>query len=1332
MRNRWWSSAIWFVATLAAGLRAQEPAASSGAMGPMGPIPLRELPSDAGRPDEPPRLDKGGPQARGLLPAGFLGDPYFLGFAGGLYRPPADEKLDPELAFRVARGPQAGESRGFTYGYVMFQGRITDQKMDRVRSLGVRLLRYHPNNAWAARIPVDQIVPLSELPEVRWIGLARAEQKLHPVLRWGLMTGALARTGIEPAGAIPVHVNLFESDLGDASVKVVIAETMVVDAGRPERRGDPRHDGWTWRTNGRVQAELERLGVVVLEYEEAIEAYRALATPQAISLLAGRDWVSFLEWAPQNEAAHDWSVPQVAQDFFRETLRVTTQTVGVIDSGFALTDARGPGTGHVDLNKWAWGWDYWGGGCGSPFCDEGGSVGFHGSHVLGTICGTGSANQRFRGNSPYLGTGGGAQRLFLVKGFTSQGYQHMRGPVGKSPRPVLVSNSWRAGACLNNPAGCTPPMCVCTNCVVANYVGSEAGARTLDAEVFNQNQLYVFAAGNEGTCNGGCGVGGTIGDPSTAKNALTVGNVQDDVTATGDPGSATCDSSRGPCADGRWKPNVAGPGCSIQSVNGGTRSGYSGKCGTSMATPAVSGVLAGAMERFGDLRASAPLARAWAMATAIPFRDATSSPLPGGWLPTAHLNTYGMGRISAFKAQDAGGAHVPWFYWWAWGDVQNETDTFDMWVGPDNSRMVLVLTWDDPAAAAGANPARVMDVDVYVDREPFDPAPNAGEWSSTSGGQTVEQVVLDNPPAGNYRVKIYPYTTTQRVRWGCLAAHLRGDTTPAGRLTTTADRVYLPRWGRSTVTVTATADSYLASNLHLQYDGQLGPNPLTLNSGETTLRDGVTAPQDANGRLTLGDVLVGNPRAARYVFQDDVGTDRSLIAQWSARSDNAPTTWPAAIQLTVDGTPPPDPTNLRSTTHQVGTWSTSRSFGFAWSQDPDNLAGIDGHSEAFGLSNPPGAPASVQFGPTTMRTVTSPFDGDLYYGLRTGDRSGNWSREVAVGPFPVDSVRPSQPGNLVSTTHTVNGWSTNRTMTFTWTPATDDRSGLAGYAASISFGGGADPGNTLSLGPSATTVTLTAPGDGPAWFNIKSRDVAGNWSNVASIGPFLLDTTPPQNVVLTLLPAVTTSLNVTAAIEVTPPEVGLTMRFRNDGGSFSSWEPVVASRPWNLSSGGGSTATGTRTVSLEVRDPAGNFAPASAAVFYYVALTAFGTACNGSLGQPFITRTGGGLPGIGRTITFTVTNTAATVGQLWLGLSNTSWAGGPLPMDLGPFNAPGCFLLVSPDAPLYIGPPGAVPIAIPLEPLLVGHRVYLQWVLLGDPGHAIVTTWGVAVTIAGA
>jgi hypothetical protein len=1480
-----------------------------------------DLPNDDTlRPDEPMTFTKGGPEAMSGLPQGFLGDPYFLGFAGGFHRPPAGEKLDPELVRRIVMEPRSGEDRNFAFGYVMFQGRITDAKLEQVRRLGVTLFRYHPNNCYGARIPTDQVVALSELEAVHWVGVARSEQKIHPVLLQGLQRGGLRN--LTAAGEVPVFVNLFQSELNERSVRVSELPPTEADQHGEAKPGAAEAATYSWKTNGRFESELERLGLRIVRYWEQIDAYEGLARPGVINELVQRDWVSFVEWSPPIEAGHDRHVPQMGQDYFREAEPVTVQTVGVIDSGFHL--ANGGFGGHQDLNKWAVGWNHWsGGGCGSPFCDEA-SEGYHGTHVLGTISGSGSVLAALKGMSPYLGTGTATHRIFLAKCFCYTAFQNMRtaytdGSGFTTPRPVAISNSWRSFGCVGSPGA------------PANYVGSESGARTTDDEVFTQNQLYVFCSGNEGECNGGCGVAGTLGIPSVAKNALTVGAVQDFVDGTGDPGVVTCWSSRGPCGDGRWKPNVVATGCNTTSTAGGTTDQYSTKCGCSMATPTTTGIVAGVLERNADPRGNAALARAWIMATANPWQGQTGT-------SAAHRNAYGLGRVSSNKAHTGGGS-LPWTRTWFYGTVGSTTPTWDFTVGADATRLVLVLTWDDPQSSAGANPAVVKDVDLWLDLSPFTAPGNSGEWTSQTVVNTVEHIVIDNPTAGSYRMKVYPFNTSNTVRFGVLAIEYREDPTPVHALTASVSDAFVKPGETVDVTLTGSTPQYLASNVYLDKGTHTG---MTFTGTSTTLKDGVvlTDRHDANGDSLFGDILTGSSRNIVYSFTAGAGNAVRTI-NFSSRSDNAGTD-SVAPTVTVDGTPPPLPTGLASTTHTINQWSNNRTVTFTWTQPADNLSGMSGYGEAWGTTSPVFVAEAQDFASTTTRTVnfTSDFT-TLYYAIKPVDRSGNWNAGIAeAGPYRIDTVEPALVTNLTSTSHTTGVWSNDPTLVMTWTAATDDRSGVSGYSRSLTTllpglpdtiqdigavttdslsvgtGGGrlynirtrdnagnwsatapsagpymidlaapvgpsalTSPTHTVNVWSNASTVIVnwTAATDAHSglagyaslwdqspltdptvvnlaagaittsralassatghWLHLRARDNAGNYGTTQHIGPFLIDATRPSgptglassthtpnvwsnvaNVTMNWTAATdahsglagyaslwdaaagttpagplnlgagavtqTAMLSSSAAGQyfhilardqvgnpgapqhsgpylidlVAPNGVTLTidsgnpdtpsfavnlaitgsdapsgvdaMRFRNDGGVFSAWEPFAAAKAWNLTNDGGASTHGTRTVVVEVRDRAGNVSSNSDTIYKYVATTYVGSSCAGAAGLP--TFVASGVPGIGRTVNFIVGNTTAPVLALYLGFSNTLWNGLPLPLDLALYGVPGCFVNSSWEALLWQGPVVPIPVGVPNVPALAGVVTWWQGVLLGDPGgRLVVTTQSARVEITG-
>ncbi|MDQ3871061.1 MAG: hypothetical protein M3301_05530, partial [Chloroflexota bacterium] len=122
------------------------------------------------------------------------------------------------------------------------------------------------------------------------------------------------------------------------------------------------------------------------------------------------------------------------------------------------------------------------------------------------------------------------------------------------------------------------------------------------------------------------------------------------------------------------------------------------------------------------------------------------------------------------------------------------------------------------------------------------------------------------------------------------------------------------------------------------------------------------------------------------------------------------------------------------------------------------------------------------------------------------------------------------------------------------------------------------------------------------WGEGTSVENAQEWSSASGYGAYLdalhtdgaggpssvpADTTPPTGTITINDGARRTkSVNVTlrlAASDASPGSGVASMRFRNDGETWTAWEPFATTRPWTLRS-----SDGTRTVFAEFQDRAGN------------------------------------------------------------------------------------------------------------------------------------------------
>ncbi|MFC7534909.1 S8 family serine peptidase [Actinoplanes sp. GCM10030250] len=291
----------------------------------------------------------------------------------------------------------------------------------------------------------------------------------------------------------------------------------------------------------RVTRDLSAVGMLAVRADVAGRAalWSGLTsgTPDALTLRTGVQKV----WLDGRRRLDlDRSVPQIgAPTAWQAGLDGTGVTVAVLDSGIDLD--------HPDLAGQVAGTENF---TGAP---TGGDEVGHGTHVASTIAGTGAASGgRYRGVAPgaKLLIGKVCETTFCTDSAV------LAGMIWAAERAQVVSIS------LGEPD--TP-----------DIDPLEQAVNQLTAE---HDTLFVISAGNRGGT-------GTVGTPSTADAALSVGAVDRDDRLTGF-------SSRGPRkGDAGLKPDITAPGAGIVAARAGT-GGYTPMSGTSMAAPHVAGAAA--------------------------------------------------------------------------------------------------------------------------------------------------------------------------------------------------------------------------------------------------------------------------------------------------------------------------------------------------------------------------------------------------------------------------------------------------------------------------------------------------------------------------------------------------------------------------------------------------------------------------------------------------------------------------------------------------------------------------------------------------------------------
>lgn len=343
----------------------------------------------------------------------------------------------------------------------------------------------------------------------------------------------------------------------------------------------------------------------------------------------------------------------------------------------------------------------------------------HGSHTSGTVAGGGIVNPLYQGMAP---------RATII----SQSFNDIitNTPVYVADNNLIATNN----SYFTGNIGCTGNSAYD---VYSNYA---------DVQLKNYAEvLHVFAAGNDGllTCSGFPASFATIKSGwQTAKNVLTVGNLAASTF------TINSNSSRGPVADGRLKPEIVANGTNTTSCF--TNNGYGASSGTSMSAPVVTGATVLLNERYRQLHSANPKA---ALLKALLCNTAEDLGNAGPDF------TYGFGMLNIRKAVEALEANNY--------QISSTTNaSYPITVPAGVRRLKVMLYWADAAASLPAATTLVNDLDLTVSDNPvtttylplvLDPSAanvTAVATEGTDHRNNIEQVVINNPAAGNYLMNV--------------------------------------------------------------------------------------------------------------------------------------------------------------------------------------------------------------------------------------------------------------------------------------------------------------------------------------------------------------------------------------------------------------------------------------------------------------------------------------------------------------------------------------------------------------------------------------------------
>jgi len=638
-------------------------------------------------------------------------------------------KLAPAAQFRAqglsTKTPAAG------LFLVQFENPPGPAERAELRALGVELLTYVPDDAFVARF--NQVSPdqVGALGYVRWVGPYQASYKLHPNL------AAIARDSSPTSRFVAVNILI---------------------------------------SPGATAAEISGVRAMFssLQHESSLHQgtiLRGSLDPARLPALAQSGSVLWIERAPKRKLVDELAAKVVGGDDGHVATPTVTQQLGFGGAGVTVCvadtglDTGNTNTMHLDLRGRVTGFKYYG-------SLTNGLDGYgHGTHCAGIVAGNAATGETDPDSGAFYGLGvASGASLFIERIFDGDANE-------VSPAPSdgdLTRDAVRAGAQIG-----------------ANSWGNDVqGEYDLDAAQFDElvrdadaatpgDQPYIleFSAGNAGPD------AETMDSPASGKNVIATGaseNVPGTLAMTyglyADGIDTMADfSSRGPCQDGRIKPDLVAPGTWIASAASSKAPNeaaiawtpiddlYVFMGGTSMSGPHAAGAAAVFVQYYKSLHTNAVPSPALVKAALINSADELDE-ANGGPGPVPN-NDEGWGRINLANLILTNLNTAPRYYQYLDQTVLlTNTQVYSQHIvvqGADEP-LKITLAYTDVPGFPGALPALVNDLDLEV------VAPDGtlyrgnqfGAGESVPNAPTpdklnnVEGIHLSQPAPGDYLVRV--------------------------------------------------------------------------------------------------------------------------------------------------------------------------------------------------------------------------------------------------------------------------------------------------------------------------------------------------------------------------------------------------------------------------------------------------------------------------------------------------------------------------------------------------------------------------------------------------
>jgi hypothetical protein len=624
---------------------------------------------------------------------------------------PIAPKTAKSLEPRNAKALTANASGLFL---IQFTGPVTAEAREQLAALGVDLLHYVPDDTFVARLRSTRLTLLQTLSFVQWVGEYRPEHKVHR---------SLVSKATQTAGK-PLDVTVVLAPRVDS-----------LEIANARRTFTAIHQ----------QSNL-RSGTIL----------RGKVTAAQLDALSRSETVLWIEPYHPMKLFDEVASKIVAGDGGQNVL--LTQSLGydgngvkvaVADSGLNNGDAA---TMHPDLLGRTPSFFYYG--SLADAADEHS----HGTHVSGIIAGNGATGETDDNGFLYgLGVAPGAsiiaQRIFDDVG-------NFEAPAGGFEQ--LTRDATGAGADIgSNSWGDDTQGAYDASAMEFDELVRDANSLMLG----DQQYILEFSAGNAGPA------ARTIGSPAVAKNVIATGaseNDREDLLIYDDGPEAMADfSSRGPCADGRIKPDIVAPGTWIASLQSASASDiyawapiddlYQYQGGTSQAGPHASGAAAVFVQYYRESHTNATPSPALVKGALINCALDMLDEFGTGPIPN---NDEGWGRIdlTAFLDPALG------FDYLDQSVLLTNSQVYErhLVVASADEPLKVILTYTDVPGFPGAAKALVNDLDLEVvgpDGTLYrgnqilngESIPNAPTPDSLNN---VEGVILNSPIAGQYTIRV--------------------------------------------------------------------------------------------------------------------------------------------------------------------------------------------------------------------------------------------------------------------------------------------------------------------------------------------------------------------------------------------------------------------------------------------------------------------------------------------------------------------------------------------------------------------------------------------------